>query len=145
MTATGKVVVDNSVVMAWCFKDVGGPYAEGVLDALADYEAVVPAIWPLEVANVLTAGERRQRLTAADSTHFLDLLGKLPITVVGETPERVFGAILSLARETGLSSYDASYLDLAMREGLPLATLDEKLARAAKEKGVILFQVRKVQ
>ncbi len=140
MTATGKVVVDNSVVMAWCFQDVGGPYAEDVLDALADYGAMVPAIWPLEVANALTAAERRQRLTAADSTRFLDLLGHLPITIVAETPERVFGAIFSLARETGLSSYNASYLDLAMREGLPLATLDEGLARAAKEQGVLLFQ-----
>lgn len=134
------LVVDNSVVMAWCFGDVGGPYAEQVLEALADQEALVPAIWPLEVANVLVAAERRRRLTAADSARFLDLLGKLPITVLQEPPERTFGPILSLARETGLSSYDASYLDLAMREGLPLATLDEALAKTARSQGVGLFK-----
>lgn len=136
----GGMVVDNSVVMAWCFGDVGGPYAEQVLDVLTDREAFVPAIWPLEVVNVLAAAERRHRITAADSARFLDLLGKLPIIVLQEPPERTFGPILALARETGLSSYDASYLDLAMREGLPLATLGEALAKAAGRQGVRLFK-----
>jgi predicted nucleic acid-binding protein len=137
-----RFVVDNSVVMAWCFEDEAGGYADTVLDALAQGEALVPGIWPLEVVNVLLVGERKGRLTAADTTRFLHLLDKLPIQVVPEPPGRVTGAVLTLARDQGLSSYDASYLDLAMREGLPLATLDETLRRAAARSAVPLLEHR---
>ncbi|MDY0000370.1 MAG: type II toxin-antitoxin system VapC family toxin [Polyangia bacterium] len=128
-----RFVVDNSVVMAWCFEDEAEGYADEVLDLLGEGEALVPVVWPLEVANVLLVGERRGRLGAADSARFLRLLSSLPIRVVSEDFERITGAILALARTRGLSSYDASYLDLAMREGLPLATLDEGMRRAATE------------
>ncbi len=133
-----RFVVDNSVVMSWCFRDAGDGYADAVLERLAEDEALVPAIWPLEVANVLVAAERRGRLSVADSTHFLRLLGDLPLHVLPETPGRVTGEILALARETGLSAYDASYLDLAMREGVPLATRDTALQRAAEQVKVAL-------
>ena len=133
------VVLDNSVVMAWCFRDVGDGYADGVLGSLAGNEALVPGIWPLEVANVLVAAERCRRLTETDSARFLSLLADLPIRVIQEPPQRVTGEILALARETGLSSYDASYLDLAMREEAPLATLDDGLRKAAGRVGVQLF------
>jgi predicted nucleic acid-binding protein len=135
-----RVVIDNSVIMAWCFRDVGGGYADAVLSRLVDTEALVPGIWPLEVANVLVAAERRGRLKEADSTRFLALLADLPLRVIQESPKRITGEILALARETGLSSYDASYLDLAMREGEPLATLDEGLRKAAAKVGVELFR-----
>ncbi len=134
-----RFVLDNSVVMAWCFRDVGDDYAETVLERLAISEALVPGIWPLEVASVLVAAERRQRLSETDSARFLALLADLPVRVIQEPPLRVTGAILALARETGLSSYDASYLDLAMREGAPLATLDQGLRKAAAKVGVELF------
>ena len=134
-----RVVLDNSVVMAWCFRDVGDGYADAVLGSLAESEALVPGIWPLEVANVLVAAERRRRLTETDSARFLALLADLPIRVIQEPPQRVTGEILALARETGLSSYDASYLDLAMREEAPLATLDDGLRKAAGRVGVQLF------
>jgi predicted nucleic acid-binding protein len=134
-----RFVLDNSVVMAWCFRDVGDGYADAVLESLAGNEALVPGIWPLEVANVLAAAERRRRLSETDSTRFLALLAGLPLRVIQEPPQRVTGEILALARETGLSSYDASYLDLAMREGAPLATLDQGLRKAAARVGVELF------
>lgn len=73
-----RFVVNNSVVMSWCFRDAGDGYADAVLGRLSEGEALVPGIWPLEVANVLVAAERRGRLNAADSTHFLRLLGDLP-------------------------------------------------------------------
>jgi predicted nucleic acid-binding protein len=136
-----RVVLDSSVVMAWCFRDVGDGYADAVLGSLAESEALVPGIWPLEVANVLVAAERRRRLTETDSARFLALLADLPIRVIQEPPQRVTGEILALARETGLSSYDASCLDLAMREGAPLATLDDGLRKAAGRVGVHLFTV----
>jgi predicted nucleic acid-binding protein len=135
-----RLVIDNSVVMAWCFRDVGDGYADAVLDSLVDIEALVPGIWPLELANVLVAAERRGRLKETDSTRFLALLAELPLRVVQESPKRVTGEILALARATGLSSYDASYLDLAMREGEPLATLDQGLRKAAVKVGVELFR-----
>lgn len=133
-----RLVLDNSVVMAWCFRDVGDGYADAVLGSLAGSEALVPGIWPLEVVNVLAAAERLRRLTETDSARFLALLADLPIRVIQEPPQRITGEILALARETGLSSYDASYLDLAMREGAPLATLDDGLRKAAARVGVQL-------
>ena len=119
--------------MAWCFEDEDSDYASGILERLIDGEALVPGIWPLEVANVLLVAERNRRLGEADSTRFVSLLRQLPVIVETEAPERVMGEILALAREHRLSSYDASYLDLAMRSGLPIATLDKTLKRAAGE------------
>ncbi len=119
--------------MAWCFEDENSDYASGILERLINGEALVPGIWPLEVANVLLVTERNRRLGEADSTRFVSLLSQLPIIVETETRERVMGEVLALAREHKLSSYDASYLDLAMRSGLSIATLDIKLKRAASE------------
>lgn len=132
-------VVDNSIVMTWCFKDEVHHYADRVLDSLDRSTAVVPVIWPLEVANVLLAAEKRKRLTAADSSRFLALLSELPILVEPETPDRMTREILALGRSLDLSSYNASYLDLAMRKGLPLATLDKDLIRASKAVQVPVF------
>ena len=132
-------VLDCSVAMAWCFSDESDAYSEAVLDGLADNEALVPSLWPLEVGNVLLVAERRRRLTAAHTTRFLELLSALPITIDKETPEYALGRILSLAREHSLSSYDATYLELAMRAGLPLATRDARLIKAAKRSGARLL------
>ena len=122
--------------MAWCFEDVAAGYADRVLKKLAMREAVVPAIWPLEVANVLLVGERRKRLTKADSSRFLELLQGLPITIDVQAASRAFGDIMSVARSLTISAYDAAYVELAMREGLHLATLDENLRNAASKIGV---------
>ena len=135
-----RFVVDNSVVMSWCFEDEGNIYADAVLESLESREAFVPTIWPLEVGNVLLVAERKKRLGQAASVRFLSLLGALPITVEQEPSERMLKEILSLARTLGLSTYDASYLDLAMRLDLPLATLDAALANAAKKSGVQIYR-----
>lgn len=130
---TQEFVVDNSVVMSWCFQDETSKYADAVLDYLVQANAYVPAVWPLEVGNVLLVAERRNRLSQADSSRFIALLLELPIIVEQELPERMLSEILALARECKLSSYDATYLDLAMRKGLPLATTDKSLMVAAKK------------
>lgn len=122
-------MIDASVVMAWCFEDEANPYADEVLESFTRTTALAPIIWPLEVSNVLVVAERRGRITAADTVRFLNLLRQLPIIVVEEAATRIFGEILSLARQQqqGLSAYDAAYMDLAMRSGLPLATQDAVL------------------
>ncbi|MCL4486473.1 MAG: type II toxin-antitoxin system VapC family toxin [Nitrospirae bacterium] len=125
--------------MAWCFEDERNEYADSVLECLEAGEAFVPAIWPLEVGNVLLVAERKKRLSEASIIRFLALVNNLPITVEQETPERMLKEILSLARENGLSTYDASYLDLAMRLGLPISTKDKVLLKAAKKCQIPVF------
>jgi len=131
-------VVDNSVVMAWCFKDEANRYADSVLDRLSEATAIVPSIWLFEVVNVLLVAERRKRISAADSVRFITLLSKLPIVVEQERPEHYMKDLLGLARGNNLSGYDAAYLDLAMKNGIPLATLDKRLRKAAKKLGSVL-------
>lgn len=133
-------VIDNSVVMAWCFEDETSRYTEAILDSLEVSTAFVPSIWPLEVGNVLLVAEREKRLSEADSARFIALLTELPITIEQEPPERMLKEILALAREHQLSSYDVSYLDLAMRKGLPIATLDNGLIAAAKRSQVPIVE-----
>jgi predicted nucleic acid-binding protein len=128
-----RFVVDNSVVMAWCFRDESSPYADAVLERLDGGEAVVPAVWPLEVGNVLTMAARRGRLEPEEIPRILAMLAALPITVEQESPERMLTEILALARKRKLTTYDASYLDLAIRLGLPIATVDAALAKAARK------------
>jgi len=126
-------VVDNSVVMSWCFKDETNQYADAILDCLSEATAFVPSIWPLEVVNVLLVAERKKRLSEADSVRFITLLFQLPIIVEHQRPERLMTNLLALARSNDLSSYDASYLDLSMRKGIPIATLDTRLITASKK------------
>lgn len=133
-------VVDNSVVMSWCFEDEASPYTEAALDRLRETQAVVPVIWPFEVANVLLIAERRHRLTEAQSAHFAQLLQALPIQVEEGVVARVFGSVLAVGRAHGLSAYDAAYLELAARHGLPLATQDVRLRKAAGDAGVTILQ-----
>lgn len=135
-----RFVLDNSIVMSWCFQDEASEYADKVLDALETSEAIVPSIWPLEVANVLLVAERKRRLSRADTARFVSLVRSLPIMVEDETADRILGEILALARQYDLSSYDASYLDLAIRTSLPIATLDEDLRKAARHCGVPLWK-----
>ncbi|MGI8418673.1 MAG: type II toxin-antitoxin system VapC family toxin [Nakamurella sp.] len=130
-------VLDTSVAMAWCFEDEATGATEAVLDRLCDEHGVVPAIWPLEVANVLLVAERRSRLSEAQASRFLELLAQLPIDVDGSATDMA-GPVAAGRRHT-LSSYDASYLMLAERLGLALATLDRPLAKAARKSGVQLM------
>lgn len=126
--------------MAWCFHDETSPYAQKVLEALNRHETVTPAVWPLKACNVLVVAERKKRLHKNASTQFLALLNDLPIRVEQKNSERMFADILALAREHNITTYDASYLDLAIHMGLPLATLDAALRNAAKKSKVPLFK-----
>lgn len=134
-------VLDASVTMSWLLRDGQAgerDYANHVLETVkrADAQARVPVIWGLEVANVITKAESRAHLTEAQSEAFLELLANLDIVVDTSTVDSALRETLSLARRYMLSAYDASYLELALREGLPLATLDRDLAAAASKAGV---------
>jgi predicted nucleic acid-binding protein len=133
-------VLDASVSLAWYFSDEADPYAEDVARSLPAFQALVPAVWPLEVANAILMGERRKRGTAATATQWAGLLTSLPIAVDEPSFGRVFRDVLELARAQYLSVYDASYLELAIRSGLPLATLDDRLRQAAAAAGVRPFE-----
>jgi predicted nucleic acid-binding protein len=139
MATKDGFVLDFSVTMAWCFDDEATPYTDCVRDSLAEMRAVVPSIWPLEAANATIIGERRKRLDEARSRRFFVLLEALPIVVDEETANRAFVDIVHLARTYQLSAYDAAYLELAIRRGLPLACNDGKLKTAAVAAGVALF------
>ncbi|MCK9459107.1 MAG: type II toxin-antitoxin system VapC family toxin [Proteobacteria bacterium] len=135
----GGFVVDNSVVMSWCFEDEASPYADSALDALRRGRALVPAVWSYEAANVLATAVRRKRLKREDARRFAAALRRLPIEVAPAPDKTAVAALLDLADETGLSAYDAAYLDLARREHLPLATTDAALRKAAVAAGVDLL------
>lgn len=135
-------VLDNSVTMRWFFGD-GKPlelaYAAKVLDAMQEAKARVPMTWGLEVANVIAKAEEKSLVTEARSGAFLEMLEDLEIEVDAATFAHALSDTLQLARRYTLSAYDASYLELALRLGLPLATLDEDLQKAAKKAGVKRF------
>lgn len=132
-------VIDASIALAWCFDDEATPGTRALLGRFADEQAEVPSLWHLELANALALSEQRRRITPARSAEFIALVGRLPIVVDEETPARALDAVLDLARSERLTAYDAAYLDLAMRRGLPLATKDRDLAKAAKRVGVNLL------
>lgn len=135
-----RLVLDCSMTMAWCFEDEAHPRADAVLASLADGEALVPSLWPLEVANVLAICERRERITAARSAQFLGMIGNLPITVDEQTARHALDKTLALARTLRLSAYDAAYLELALRAACPLASLDAPLNEAAAALGIAVFR-----
>lgn len=139
MKPAQPIVLDASVALTWCFPDEHSAFAYRVLDYLDQSPALVPSLWPLEISNALLVGERRHRLSASDLAQYVELLNGLPIEFDPHTPTRSLTSILALARSLNLSSYDAAYLELAMREGLILATLDARLRAAAKSSGVKLF------
>jgi predicted nucleic acid-binding protein len=108
---------------------------------MPDLQAHVPSLWPREVANALLVGKRRGRIKAADTARFISILGAFPIAIDGETVAHAWADTMHLARAHNLSSYDASYLELAIRLGLPLAAVDGKLRAAARAMGGPLFPV----
>jgi predicted nucleic acid-binding protein len=136
-------VLDSSVALLWLAPETnpkGVTYAAAALTALKQSQAVVPSLLALEVANVLAKLESRGVVTEADSQRYIALLGRLNVTVDQATAAHALGDTLNLARRYKLSAYDAAYLELALRTGLPLATLDADLAKAATTAGVSLFR-----
>ena len=136
-------VLDCSVTMSWCFEGEYDAYAEWLFGILETVESIaVPSIWALEVANVLVVGERRQRLLQSETTQFLALLDRFPIEVDTRSPKVTMLEVLSIARSAGTSTYDAAYLELAMRRSLPLAKLDIALGKAATKLGIGLMAAK---
>jgi predicted nucleic acid-binding protein len=126
-------VLDCSITLAWCFEDESNEYTDNVLESLKKATAVVPTIWPLEVANVLLLSKKHKRISEVQSASFIDALSALPIIVDHSTTTRAMHSIFVLAGQSDLTIYDAAYLELAIREGIPLLTLDKDLIKAAKK------------
>ena len=135
-----ELVIDASVALAWCFGDERTEATVSLLERLQTDAAAVPNLWHLEVANGLALAERRGRITRAESAELIALLERIEIVVDGETPVRAFTRVLDLAREERLTAYDASYLELAMRLGLPLASKDADLCDAAERLDVSVLR-----
>lgn len=132
-------VVDCSIAMAWLFNDEATPKTAALLNRLATETALVPAWWFIEITNVLVMAERKGRIKPTESDAFIADLSKLGIEQDDEAPDRAFTHLLALCRRIRLTSYDAIYLDLAVRRNLPLATLDDALRKAAHKSGVGLL------
>ena len=132
-------VLDTSVTMAWLFEDEATRNTEALLDRLKTEEAFVPTLWTYEVGNVLLMAERRKRITEAQGRRFTQLLESLPISILDSHLVSLWSSAVVVARAHGLSVYDGTYLDLAMREGMPLATRDRALRRAARKLGVAVL------
>lgn len=131
-------VLDNSVAMRWCFESGAHAHADNVLQQLEsdDGEAFVPVLWRYEVSAVLARAQNTGVLTAQKVTEFLENLQALNIIVDTDGSDRIFTDVHQLAIPHRLTSYDAAYLELALRRNLPLATLDRDLLRACKTAGV---------
>lgn len=135
------VVLDAAAALAWCFADGPGVAGDALLDRVARDGAVVPAVWHVELAELLLAAERDARMTAAQASAIVDSVGRLPISIEGVATPRHWNDALHLARRHGLAVHDACYLDLAMRRRLPLATPVVELQRAARDSGVDLIEL----
>ncbi len=131
-----RVVVDSTITVSWLFENETNTVSEAVLDQLANGAAVVPAVWQLEVTNALLGAESNGRLSEAQAIRLLALLDQLPITVDHSGDDTT--AVYAAARRHSLSAYQASYLVLAERLALPLATSDGVLASAARRAGASL-------
>lgn len=129
-------VLDASITLAWCFSDEATASTIALLERLEFESAIVPELWPLEVGNILITAEKRKRISYADIKEFLALLENLNIEIDNQIGSRGFRDIISLAHSEKLTTYDAAYLELAMRYGLPLATKDTALIHVAKRVGV---------
>jgi predicted nucleic acid-binding protein len=126
-------VLDASIALAWCFADVA---PDALLDRLAEEESAAPALWRLEVTKALAMAERRGRLSVAGLTRSVSLLQRLAVSIDSKGAERDFRELLDLARGERLTVYDAAYLELARRLGLPLASKDAKQRKAGAGLGL---------
>ena len=135
------MVVDSSVTLTWCFEDEQTAASLALLEQVVEHGAVAPTVWPLEVLNALVMAERRKRVDAAQRQRLTGFLRDLPIALDGETAAQAWSATVQLAERHRLTVYDAAYLELAQRRGLPLASLDNGLRAAAEAVGVALVEL----
>jgi len=134
-----SLVLDSSITLSWVYADETTEHGRRVFNELSESGGWVSGLWRLEVANVLEMGVRRKRHSAAFRDATLADLAQLPIQVDAETDRLAWGATLRLAERHHLTLYDATYLELALRRNLPIATLDEDLRRAARAEKVRLL------
>jgi predicted nucleic acid-binding protein len=134
-----SIVLDSSATLAWVYKDEVTERIRAVFTLVSEHGAWVPSLWRLEVANILEMGVRRGRHDLGFRNSTLTDLASLPISVDVETDRQAWGASLVLAERHRLTLYDAAYLELALRRGLPLASLDAELCRAARAEGVVVL------
>lgn len=134
-----SLVLDASVTLAWFIDGEETEATERVLDDVSQAGAIVPALWRIEVGNALLVAGRRGRLSTARRAEVIAILGAMPVSVDEAGDIEAWGACLALADLHGLTLYDATYLELAQRRSLPLATLDKTLKRAAAAEGVTLL------
>ncbi len=135
-----KFVLDCSATLAFFFQDETSAYVDAVFEALSQNAAAqVPPIWPLETANACLNAERRKRLTPGETQEIFSILETFPIEVMAYEDLKSISNVHAIARTYSLSAYDAAYLELAIRENLPLATQDKKLEQAAIHAGVTLW------
>ncbi|MDQ2680821.1 MAG: type II toxin-antitoxin system VapC family toxin [Candidatus Eremiobacteraeota bacterium] len=132
------MVVDASLALAWFFEDESDKRTDSLLDALQDEEAVAPIIWRIEIVNAFGSGVLRKRFSVQTAQEYVRRLQRLPVRIDREV-EQMLSHLFDLAQKYGLSAYDASYVELALRENLPLATNDKHLSRAAKAAGIQLL------
>jgi predicted nucleic acid-binding protein len=131
MIAKPQWVLDCSITMAWCFEDEKSTSTDDLAKQFASgVSAAVPQIWPLEVGNVLTLAVKKRRISTARRAEFLAFLDAAPISINVLSKANVFNEVIALADVHQLTTYDASYLELAIRLKIPLATLDKNLRRA---------------
>lgn len=133
------LVIDASLAVSWSIDEEITAERQQLLDAVDRHGAVVPAIWPLEVANGLMVASRRTRISEAAIARTLVELEHLPVHVDTQTGHHAWRRTVALGLAHRLTAYDAAYLELAIRLGLPLATLDVALARAARHEGVTVL------
>ena len=131
-------VLDSSVTMAWVLRDEQSAQADAALEQVAEIGGIAPALWWVEVRNVLVIAERRGRLTQEDTAAAVQAIDALCIHLDHAPDNASLDRSLPLARTHGLSAYDALYLELAIRQQRPLATLDRKLSAAAQAEGIAL-------
>jgi predicted nucleic acid-binding protein len=134
-------VADASVAIAWVHPAQATPETDAMLDRLAAGDSlVVPALWPLEVANALTVLRRRRKLTPDEARSAIEIIRELPLVIDYEAATMAFTRLVDLASENELTVYDATYIELATRRQLPLASNDEQMKRAAIRLGVDLWR-----
>ena len=137
---TETIVLDVSAALPWCFEDEADADSARLLDVVAGGHVVVPGIWHIELLNVLIQAERRKRITQAETQAFLELLDRLAVETDHESQTTARTGVLQMARAHRLSGYDTTYLELAHRRGIRLATRDKALQQAARQAGVTLIE-----
>ena len=137
-------VLDASVTMRWILetdRTRDQAYAWQVLDQLEESEAVVPSLWYLEVSNVLLSAEKGRLIQQIESERFIEQLEALRIRGDTRTSSQTFSRTIAIARSCNITSYDAAYLELSVRTGLPISSLDRNLRRAASRFDIPVFLV----